>query len=106
MMEQTSKQPSPSGSNLNSVYNWYTAPYVSDAAAASVFHVPLRLSGFSQPCRRNDGADAQTAVRPSGSNLNSVYNWYTAPYVSDAAAASVLPCAFATLALLAAVQTQ
>ena len=45
-------------------------------------------------------------VRPSGSNLNSVYNWYTAPYVSDAAAASVLPCAFATLALLAAVQTQ
>ena len=60
MMEQTSKQPSPSGSNLNSVYNWYTAPYVSAAAAASVFHVPLRLSGFSQPCRRNDGADAQT----------------------------------------------
>ena len=158
MMEQTSKQPSPSGSNLNSVYNWYTAPYVSATAAASVFHVPLRLSGFSQPCRRNDGADAQTrtsigkqfefcvqlvyrtlCVRrrrskrasmclcdscasrsradammqqtskqpsPSGSNLNSVYNWYTAPYVSDAAAASVLPCAFATLELLAAVQTQ
>ena len=87
MMEQTSKQPSPSGSNLNSVYNWYTAPYVSAAAAASVFHVPLRLSGFSQPCRRNDGADAQTRT----SIFNSVYNWYTAPYVSDAAAASVLP---------------
>ena len=43
---------------------------------------------------------------PSESNLNSVYNWYTAPYVSDAAAASVLPCAFATLELRAAVQTQ
>ena len=61
MMEQTSKQPSPSGSNLNSVYNWYTAPYVSDAAAASVFHVPLRLSASRSRADAMKRADAQTA---------------------------------------------